>query len=215
MKKGAIFDMDGLMFDTEQMYQDQWNRIAKEQGIELPADFVREICGTAGEDLYAILRKYYHTEDPKSLFDQVIGTVRDQLKTWVPVKAGCREILEYFRNHQVKLAVASSSPIEIVKSNLKVSGLEDCFDTVVSGAGLPHGKPWPDIFLLAADRLSLKPEECYVFEDAVNGVKAALSAGCTAVMIPDLVEPAEELRKAAVICSSLSEAEEKIRAGKL
>ena len=86
MKQGAIFDMDGLMFDTESMYQEVWKEIAAEMGITLPDTFVYEICGTSGELLRSVVRKYYHTDDPDALFHRVVDGVEEKLKTAVPIK---------------------------------------------------------------------------------------------------------------------------------
>jgi HAD superfamily hydrolase (TIGR01509 family) len=213
MKKGAIFDMDGLMFDTEQMYQSGWSELAKEQGVALPEGFKKEIGGTAGEDLLNILRKYYPGKDPVLLLRWVQNSVHEQLLAEIPVKPGLHELLDYFKENGVRLAIASSSPEKVIRSNLEVSGLTDYFDEIVSAQGMKHGKPNPDIFLLAAERLCLDPKDCYVLEDAVNGVKAGLAAGCETIMVPDLVEPDEEIRRLAHVCASLSEVKEKISSG--
>lgn len=216
MQRGAIFDMDGLMFDTEAMYQEVWNEIAAEMGFTLPQQFVFDVSGTSGELLKSVVSRYYHTDDPVSLFQRVVGTVEERLKTQVPVKPGLFEILEYFHEHNVKLAVASSSYPGIIQSNLRVSGTEQYFDEIISGSWVEKGKPEPDIFLLAASKLGLDPKDCYVFEDSNNGVMAGLAAGCTTVMIPDVVPPKEKIRNSdAVILSSLHEALDEIRTGKL
>ena len=216
MKQGAIFDMDGLMFDTEAMYQAAWKEAAAEMGICLPETFVYEVSGTSGDLLLSVIRKYFHTDDPNQLFRHILRLVENKLKVEVPVKPGLFDILEFFRAQGVKLAVASSSYTEIITSNLRVSGTEKFFDEIVSGSRIEHGKPAPDIFLYAADRLHLDPKDCYVFEDSVNGVLAGLAAGCTTVMVPDYVPPTEEIRNSsAVICASLSDALDEIRSGKI
>ncbi len=208
--------MDGLMFDTEAMYQAAWKETAAEMGICLPDTFVYEVSGTSGELLLSVIRKYFHSDDPAHLFQHILRVVEDKLKSEVPVKPGLFELLEYFRAEGVKLAVASSSYPEMIASNLRVSGTETYFDEIVSGSRIEHGKPAPDIFLYAADRLHLDPEDCYVFEDSVNGVLAGLAAGCTTVMVPDYVPPTEEIRNSrAIICSSLSEALDEIRSGRI
>ena len=97
----------------------------------------------------------------------------------------------------------------MVEHNLELAGIAQYFDVVVSGQEVVYGKPEPDIFLLAAERLGLSPMDCYVFEDGINGVKAGLAAGCTTIMIPDLTPPTEELKHAcAGIYSSLLEAKD-------
>ncbi len=214
MKLGAIFDMDGLMFDTEKMYQDTWNELASEKGLTLSDQFAKEISGTSGELLNDVIRRHLQTDDPHSLYLDCIQRVAEKLSVQVPIKPGLIELLTWFQETGVKLAVASSSTIEIISSNLKVSGTESYFDKVISGSNLEHGKPDPEIFLYAAEQLKLRPEDCYVFEDSINGVHAGLSAGCETVMVPDYTQPDESiLRSRAHICSSLKEALSEIKNG--
>ena len=216
MKQGAIFDMDGLMFDTEAMYQAGWNELAAEMGLTLPQQFVIEVSGSSGELLKSVVRTYFHTDDPVALYQRVVGTVEEKLKKEVPVKPGLFELLDWLSAQNLKLAVASSSYPEVIQNNLRVSGTEKYFSAVVSGSRVGKGKPAPDIFLYAAEQLGLDPRNCYVFEDSNNGVLAGLAAGCRTVMIPDYVPPKEEVRNSdAVILSSLREALQEIKAGRL
>ncbi len=215
-KSGAIFDMDGLMFDTERIYQTCWNELADEMGIQLSDQFAHEIGGTSGDLLYAVIRKHYRTKEPEKLFHRCLSKVEERLTEQVPVKPGLFAILDYFRSEGVKLAVASSSNRYVIRSNVHIAGVEDYFDVLVSGSELKHGKPEPDIFLLAAQELRLDPGDCYVFEDSINGVLAGLSAGCRTVMVPDCTAPNEVILKSdAAVCSSLNEALEQIKGGQL
>ena len=109
----------------------------------------------------------------------------------------------------MSIAVASSSGRDRILSNLRATGLERFFDAVVSGQQVERGKPEPDIFLLAAKEIGCPPEDCYVFEDSLNGVRAGMAAGCTTVMVPDLVPPPEGLLVSSV-CVSLHEVRERI-----
>ena len=214
MKQGAIFDMDGLMFDTERLYQESWREVAREMGIDLPMEFTREISGSSGDRLNQSVIRYYHTEEPQALFQRVIKGVEKMLEKEVPLKPGIVEILSWLKDQNVKLAVASSSNIDIIRSNLRNSGTEKYFDAVISGYGLERGKPLPDIFLKAAEAIAVPPEDCYVFEDSINGVLAGLAAGSETIMVPDYVEPNETIRSSqAHICSSLLETLEEIKAG--
>lgn len=120
--------------------------------------------------------------------------VQMKVKKSIPKKPGVDEILQYFKKKKVHLAVASSSSKALIESNLRVAGIRSCFEVIVSGTEVEHGKPAPDIFLLAADKMKWRPEECYVFEDSVNGIQAGCAAGCKAIMIPDLVMPTAEVR---------------------
>jgi HAD superfamily hydrolase (TIGR01509 family) len=134
----------------------------------------------------------------------------------VPEKSGMREILTFFREKGVKLALASSTGKKRILENLRSAGVQDDFDAVVSGQEVAKGKPKPDIFLLAAERIGCTPSDCYVFEDGINGVQAGIAAGCATVMIPDLIEPPKSLRpQCAAICGSLQEAMRLIEKGEL
>lgn len=208
MLKGAIFDHDGLMFDTEKIWQKNWNLVAREMGITLPDEFKKEICGSNGQHTLDVIQKYYHVEDGREIRDRVIESVaHDEIENPIEMKEGLLDILEMFKKHGVKMAVASSSPKEMILINLKRSHLEKYFEVVVSGKDVKHGKPAPDIFLLAAEKLGIDPKECYVFEDAYNGIQAGVSAGAQTIMVPDLLQPNNEIRNIVhAVCESLKEA---------
>lgn len=198
--KGAIFDMDGILFDTERLYQETWKELADERGIDLGTDYTKTITGTSGEHMRQIVSRFYQVEDSSIIIEECLKRMRKKLSVCVPLKAGVQEILEFFRERDVRIAVASSSFREEIEGNLKKSGLESYFEKVISGTELEHGKPAPDIFLYAANALGLKPEECYVFEDSSNGVRAGHAAGCVTIMIPDLIEPTSEIT---ALCSKV------------
>ncbi|MBQ9327941.1 MAG: HAD family phosphatase [Solobacterium sp.] len=214
MKSGAIFDMDGLMFDSERLYQETWREIADREGVVLGPHFTQDICGTSGDLLRSVVKKYYHTDNPDSLFQECSSKVAEKMKDEVPMKPGLLELLELFTASGVKLAVASSSKAELIEQNLSRSDTRHYFDKVVSGTFVEHGKPAPDIFLLAAKEIGCDPKDCYVFEDSINGVMAGLAAGCETIMVPDYIGPTETVRNSeAHICSSLSEAAQRIGSG--
>ena len=194
MLKGAIFDMDGLMFDTEQIWQKNWNKTADEMGITLPEEFKYNICGTSGKLMNSVIEKYYCVADGAPVAAKVKQMVHDDLIDFTPEKPGIHEILEFFRQKGVRMAVASSSTEEVIRRNLKNTNTEDYIEAIVSGAGMKNGKPAPDIFLRAAEMLGIDPKECYVFEDAFNGVTAGYNAGCRTIMIPDMSQPTDEIR---------------------
>ncbi len=211
MLKGAIFDHDGLMFDTEKVWQANWKLVADEMNITLPEEFKKEICGSSGQHMLDVIQKYYHVEDGTSIRDRVRQGVFDDEAKHLDMKEGLLDILEMFKKHDVKMAVASSSQKEMIVRNLRNANVEDYFEVVVSGQEVEHGKPAPDIFLLAAERLGLDAKDCYVFEDAYNGVQAGVASKAKTIMIPDLVQPTEEIRNmVADVCTTLKEASDKI-----
>ena len=204
--KGAIFDMDGLLFDTERVFQETWHEIAKENNVVLDKSFLKTVTGTSGDRLHQVIEEFYHISDSKALVDDCTERVRKKLSVHVPIKEGAIEILDFFKRNSIKMAVASSSRMEQIESNLNIAGIKDYFDAVVSGTEVSHGKPAPDIFLYAAKKIGCSPEECFVFEDSENGIKAGHAAGCITVMIPDLMEASPEiLPYCSKVCSSLLE----------
>lgn len=207
MKQGAIFDMDGLLFDTERMYRDSWKQSAQQFDLVHNPDFPRAVCGSSGAHMREIILRYYPQVDAKAFADDCILRVERELETHVPEKTGVRDILQYFKQHGVRVAVASSSKRATVLHNLKQADILSYFDAVVSGDQVTHGKPAPDIFLLAAQQIGCEPENCYVFEDGTNGIRAGAAAGCTTIMIPDLTPPNAQLEQlCAGIYPSLSDA---------
>lgn len=215
MKRGAIFDMDGLLLDTERLYQESWVEMARVFGQTPDPAFPSAVSGTSGEGMREVIRRYYPVVDPYAFQAGCIARVDSILdEQGPPVKPGAGELLEYLSTRGVKLAVASSSGRERILSNLCAAKLDRFFAAVVSGQQVEKGKPEPDIFLLAAREIGYPPEDCYVFEDSVNGVRAGMAAGCTTVMVPDLVPPPKGLEVSRV-CASLLEAKALIEAGTL
>lgn len=193
--KGAIFDMDGLLFDTEKIFQQIWNEIAEERGIHLPKDFLKAISGTNGKTMCSVIESYYGVSDGKQIQNDCMTRMRKKLDICVPKKVGVDEILQFFKERNIHIVLASSSDKSQIEKNLESAGIRSYFEKIVSGTQVEKGKPEPDIFLLAAEQIGCKPEECYVFEDSFNGIKAGYKAGCRAIMVPDLIAPTEEIKK--------------------
>ena len=209
---GAIFDMDGLLFDTERIFQETWKELADAYHVELAEGFTKAISGTNGAHMCRVIEAYYHVPDGEEIRDACMKGVKEKLRMHVPVKKGVSEILRYFRETGIRIAVASSSPREQIQANLECAGLYEYFDAIVSGSEVLHGKPEPDIFLRAAEKIGCSPEACYVFEDSENGIRAGAAAGCMTVMVPDLLEPSKEVMPYCKwICENLEQALGKIK----
>lgn len=210
--KGAIFDMDGVLFDTERIYQDTWHEIARERHIELDSGFVKTISGTNGKRMLQVVEKYYRVPDGTVIVDVCMSRVREKLSDHVPVKEGVYEILRFLKEKGIRTAVASSTARQQIEKNLRMAGIRDYFAEIVSGSEVKHGKPAPDIFLRAAGRIGCRPEECFVFEDSENGVRSGHAAGCVTIMIPDLIEPeAGTCSYCFKICRDLKEVQKEIK----
>ena len=195
MKKGAIFDQDGLMFDTEAIFSQAWTQASEKLGIALPAGFRTAVSGSSGDGMRQIIRRYMPGTDPDALMKLTYQISYEIQSHTLPEKPGLHEILDFFQSRGVKMAVASSSHRGPVERNLERSGIRAYFDVVVSGEDVSHSKPDPEAFLTAAAKIGLAPSDCYVFEDSFNGVRAGHAAGCFTVMIPDLLPPDQEIAK--------------------
>ena len=195
--KGILFDMDGLILDTEKLYCRFWQEAARILGYPMTMEQalgMRSLNRHAGE---AKLKSYFgewisYTEVREKRIELMDAFVE---KEGVTTKPGILELLAFLQEKQIRTAIATSSPIGRTKKYLSSVHLENEFDAIVSGYMVEHGKPEPDIYVYAARQLGLKPENCIVLEDSPAGILAAYRAGCMPVMIPDLDEPDEETRK--------------------
>ncbi len=207
-----IFDMDGTLFDTEAVFQKYWNQIARERGVTLSDHFKYEICGTSGAPMNRVIEKHYGVWDGTEIQMECKRRVAEELAAGVPLKPGCMEILKYFYKKEIPMAIGSSSRHVQIESNLRVSGTAHYFSAIASGDEVERGKPFPDIFLLAAKRLGAAPADCFVFEDSPNGIRAAHAAGMKPILVPDLMPVTEEIREISWgVFGSLLEAIEGIR----
>ena len=195
--KAVLFDMDGVVLDTEKLYVRFWQEAAVSLGFPMTREHalgMRSLSREVGErQLKAFLGEdvdYMEVRDKRielmSAFIESHG---------VETKPGIHELLTYLKEKGIKTSIATSSPLDRTKKYLSQVGLVDDFDALVSGHMVAHGKPAPDIYQYAAENLGLKPEECLVLEDSPTGILAAYRAGCIPVMVPDQDEPNEETRK--------------------
>lgn len=195
--KGILFDMDGLVLDTEKLYTRFWQEAAKELGYPMTREQalgMRSLNRGAG---LAKLQSYFGPEADYERIRQKRIQLMDAYieQEGVEVKPGIHTLLSFLKEKGIKTAIATSSPLDRTIAYLSFVGLENSFDELVSGYMVEHGKPEPDIYRYAAKKLGLKPSECMVLEDSPAGLLAAKRAGCLPVMIPDQDEPEEETKK--------------------
>ena len=195
MQRGAIFDMDGTIFDTERFYVKAWIEVADLFGVQRHPSIGLEMSGTNQAEASKVFATHYPQLDAKKYFDKVVDTVAEWSETKLEFLPGAKEILDYFKTHRVLMSVASGSPRRVIERNLHRSNIREYFVTAVGGDEIVNGKPEPDIFLKAAAQMNLSAKDCYVFEDSFNGIIAAYRAGCVPVMIPNQREPSDEIRK--------------------
>lgn len=195
MIKAVLFDMDGLLLDTEKLLVRFWQEAASEAGFNM----TREI---------ALNIRSMHRSFAVPYLKSVLGDNFDYAKTrarrmelmsgylaenGLELKKGAKELLTYLNKNNIPAAVVTATDSERAEKYLKETGIFGYFERIISAAMVKEGKPKPDIYLYAAEQLGLEPYECAALEDSPNGVKSAASAGCRTIMVPDLTEPDEEL----------------------
>ena len=197
--KGVLFDMDGVILDTEKLYTRFWCEAAQALGFPMTHEMalgMRSLSHAVGErQLKAYLGENVNYQEVRSKRIELMTAFIDE--NGVEIKSGIHELIQFLNENGIKKAVATSSPLDRTKKYLSQVGLVDSFDELVSGHMVEHGKPAPDIYLYAASKLGLKPEECLVLEDSPTGLLAAYRAGCVPVMIPDQDQPNEEVKERA------------------
>lgn len=196
MIKALIFDMDGLLFDSERVVQRSWNIVGKEMGYEQFGDHIYNTIGLNIDGRREYFQKSVKADFPMEDFSQRTRDVFYEIEgsEGIPLKPGACELIDFAKNKGYKLAVASSSRRVHGINLLKKTGIKDCFDTQIYGDMVTRAKPDPEIFLTACASLEIKLEEAIVLEDSPNGIKAAHLAGALPVMIPDLVVPSAEVK---------------------
>ncbi len=211
--KAVLFDMDGVIFDSERAVLGVWREIAAQYGLEgIDAVFVRCVGVNLRRTREIFLEAY-----PGLDFEDFDRRVRARFlslydKGRLPVKPGAREILAALRERGIRLALASSTRTEAVRRELGEADLLGFFDTVVGGDMVTRSKPDPEIFLTAAALLGAEPAQSFVIEDSFNGIRAARAGGFRPVMVPDMLPPDAEMKaKAEVILKDLFEAERYIQ----
>ena len=191
----VVFDMDGVIFDTENLGLYAWRKAAPLFGADDIDAVYRKIIGTKYERGLEILREHYGKDFPAEDFRKSAAVfVRDVLNTKIPMRPFAREILEFLKKNGIKTALASSTKYDIVIRELTQEGLIGYFDVIVGGDLVTKSKPEPDIFLKAMADLGEKPENCFIVEDSHNGIRAAYASGARPVMVPDIVMPDEEIK---------------------
>ena len=217
MIQGVIFDMDGLMFDTERIWATLWEPALAGLGLSYKEGLDEAARGTAGDSMRAVLRRFYGPDcDP----DRIIEALHEQGETAFlappPKKPGLDEILAWLEQRHIHMVVASSSRMASIRHHLDSWGLTHYFKAVISGEQFISSKPDPEIFYRAAEALGTAPEHTLVLEDSYNGVRAGAAGGFVTVMVPDLAQPDDEMRRLYTAeCASLHEVRRMLEEGRL
>lgn len=199
MIEAVLFDMDGLMFDTERMYQKAWLQAGRQMGVPMEPEIVDRLRGRNREGCARVCREVFGEEFD---FDAMRTACRALMARWIeedglPVKPGLYELLAELERRGIPAVLATSTTRDSAWGHLQRAKVNRYFLGAVCGDEVSHSKPDPEVFLKAAALAGKDPARCMVLEDSPAGVRAGAAAGCFTVMVPDLTAPDEELRKLA------------------
>lgn len=215
--KGVVFDMDGLMFDTERLTYQIINQVMTEQGYEYSLDFYKQTVGKRSVDVVSMYKEKFGDD-----FDYQAMKVGNMEIFWdytakngVPAKKGLFQLLDYLKENNIKIALATSTTSKSATEILKRGKVIDYFDVLMCADSVKNGKPDPEVFLKACEKLGLQPQECMGLEDSFNGIISSSEAGLVTVMIPDMIPPTEEIsNRCYKVCKDLTEIIEILKKGR-
>lgn len=199
MVKAVIFDMDGLMINSERVTYEGYVMECEKMGLEMDEKFYKEVLGHTVPE---VREKFLDRFGKGFPMDQVVKRVHSYMdqrfvREGVPVKEGLRELLAYLKDNRYKTVVATSSGRERVDRILDMAGLGQFFDDSICGDEVEHGKPDPEVFLKACQKVGAEPKEALVLEDSEAGISAAWAAGIPVICVPDMKYPEAEFEKKA------------------
>jgi len=195
-KKAVIFDMDGLMIDSERATYDGYVKICSEYNYEMTLDFYKTLLGFRTNVINEKLKEHFGNGFPSEEIIRRVHIYIEQVfsEKGIPLKTGLLEILQYLKHKNYKLVVATSSHRTRVEKILKDAGISRYFEGYVCGDEVVNGKPDKEIFIKACEKVNVKPEEAYVLEDSEMGVLAAYNANISCICVPDMKYPTEKIK---------------------
>lgn len=189
----VIFDMDGTLLDTQRICIPAWDYAGELQGFENMGSHIPAVCGMNQNGWMNYLKTNFDGLDA----DKFAADAREYIAKngKVVFKKGAQELINFLKQNNVKIGIASGSSRNSIEHHLNEVGALDLFDSIVGGLDVENGKPAPDIFLLSAQKLGVSPETCFVLEDSNNGIKAGVNAGMKAIGIPDVVDFSQDVKE--------------------
>lgn len=197
--EAVVFDMDGVIFDSERAVMLCWIELAKKYGIENIEEPYLACTGTNMARTKEIMLEAYGNDFPYDVYAKEASVMYHKKYDGgkLPMKSGVAELLEYLKQEKKKVALASSTRRQTVVNQLEWAGIKDYFNVIICGDMVEKSKPAPDIFLKACEELKVAPEKAYAIEDSYNGIRAAYAGKLRPIMVPDLLPPTEEMESMA------------------
>lgn len=194
--KAIVFDMDGVLFDTERVSDAAWRKAAKEMDFLPKIEPALEICrGRNHRDTAAYFAEQFPGFDYEAFRTRTHAIMTDMLSEGMPIKEGACELLHWLREENWKIALATSTGRESTMHHLASANMTDYFDVIVTGEQVTCGKPDPEIYEIACQELGTLPGQTFAIEDSPNGIRSAAAAKLRVIMVPDLIAPDLELRQ--------------------
>lgn len=206
--EAVVFDMDGVIFDSERAVMNCWLELAQKYDIKDIEKPYFACVGTTMTRTREIMLETYGEDFPYDEYARESSLMYHEKYDGgkLPMKPGVMELLSYLKGKGKKIALASSTCRETVTNQLRWAGIIDYFDVIICGDMVAKSKPAPDIFLKACQELGVSPENTYAIEDSYNGIRAAHAGQLRPIMVPDLLEADDEMRgMAECVCDNLNE----------
>jgi len=190
-----IFDLDGLVLDTERTFINAWQQAAKQMGFHFTSDFCDSLSGLEGKAVTKLLAEYFDNDSDLAYFQKLSGDCWRQAvqKQGIPIKKGFEDLLNLITQQHIPFCLATNSREKNARECLALADLSEVFEIIISSEQVKHAKPHPDIFLHAAATLQQPIANCLVLEDSFTGIQAAADAGAQCVLIPSVVPISPEL----------------------
>lgn len=199
--KAVVFDMDGIIFDSERAVMQCWKEVASRHNIPDIEKAILACTGTTMVRTREIMLNLYGADFPYDEYARESSVIFHSRYDGgrLPMKPGVKELLTFLKEHDKKIALASSTRQQVVTDELRDAGIIEYFDRIICGDMVSRSKPAPDIFLKACEELNISPSDSYAIEDSYNGIRAAHAADLHPIMVPDLLPADEEMQSLAEI----------------